>query len=797
MTQAPPGWTGGRALRMFTLAFLAWMLPYGLFTLFVATAELAPPFDAIRPLEPAVAAFTVIVGVIAATAIVLRHRYLLALAAEGGSGETLRIAVRRTLLALPLLLAAYEIVGGALAVAIAASAVGAALPAWSGGPLLATAACLLASWGLILQPLWFLCLDEFGRDFGAALGDRPLVPMWTRSLPGPTNAFIIALVLCLQEYARTGDLHAGTGALAAVLVVYSVALVFINVRYSGNAVHSMNRFLGAPEEVPDGPLRPEALDEVGVLYGRVGTLLARLRASDTRFREFAAAASDLFVETDADLRIRWVSDGAEEVTATPPGWLLGKSIAALSREPFTEGGQAAEIAYASHAPVRDLRLSFDSPAGRRVLRVAFEPYADEAGDFGGYRGTATDLTALLATEDRLREREVQLAQAQKMEAVGQLTGGVAHDFNNLLLVVLGNLELARDEADGALRRELLDQALQASQRGAAMIQQLLSFARRQVLNPEPLDVTERLEAMRGLLRTTLGERIALEIDVAPGLGRPLVDVSQFESALLNLAINARDAMPGGGRLRIAARSRRLEVDADGLVAGDYVVLAVEDTGRGMDAEVLARAFDPFFSTKEAGRGSGLGLSMVHGFVAQSRGRVDLESTPGVGTRVILTFPGEPDAAPEPAVAPSAEAPSRAVLHILVVEDDAAVRATLLAALRTAGHVVTTAEDVSAARDRLAAGAAPDLLLSDVVLPGESGVDFVASVRRERPALPCLLMSGYADRHAAGLPESLRGVELLPKPFRIPELLERIDAVVRGWPAPGGPQADRAVPETRR
>ncbi|MEO8715824.1 MAG: ATP-binding protein, partial [Acetobacteraceae bacterium] len=356
--------------------------------------------------------------------------------------------------------------------------------------------------------------------------------------------------------------------------------------------------------------------------------------------------------------------------------------------------------------------------------------------------------------------EEQLRQAQKMEAVGQLTGGVAHDFNNLLTAVISSLELIQRRSTEEKVQALSRTALRAALRGAELTSQLLAFSRRQTLRPSVVDVAALLAETAELLRRTVGEAIEVVVEAAPGLWLTKVDAAQFQTAVMNLVVNARDAMGAPGRVLLGAENVRIE--AGDPPAGDYVLVRVSDPGSGMTPEVLAHAFEPFFTTKPVGKGSGLGLSMVHGFVTQSGGAIRIESLPGAGTTVRLLLPRVDGAQP---TRPGTDAPMTGEdtpARILYVEDDADVRAAGTEVLRTLGHTVLVACDGAQALAVLHRGAEIDLLLSDVVMPGGlNGAELAVQARRLRPGLPVLLTSGYA---AAALGDASEAYAFIAKPF---------------------------------
>ncbi|HYF87292.1 hybrid sensor histidine kinase/response regulator [Azospirillum sp.] len=379
-----------------------------------------------------------------------------------------------------------------------------------------------------------------------------------------------------------------------------------------------------------------------------------------------------------------------------------------------------------------------------------------ARQFSAYEAATQAMDAArLAVEGR-EQAEHALRQSQKMEAIGQLTGGVAHDFNNLLQAIGINLHVIDSRSDDERITGPARLALQAVERGATLTQHLLAFSRRQQLRPMPVDVAGLVERVSRLLGRTLGQSVRIEVEVAPGLWPAMIDPTQLEMALLNLALNARDAMPGGGMLWITAANRTVAADAvPNLSAGDYVVLKVCDTGTGMPAEVAARAFEPFFTTKEVGRGTGLGLSMVHGLATQSGGGVELDSRPGRGTTVTLYLPR---ALTEPAAAPAGGTGETAANEIgsggdvaagsgcavLLVDDEELVRTATAEYLAQAGFSVREAADAAAALSLLDHGFRPDVIVTDHMMPGMTGLDMARALRARQDATPILMVTGYAQ-----------------------------------------------------
>ena len=390
-----------------------------------------------------------------------------------------------------------------------------------------------------------------------------------------------------------------------------------------------------------------------------------------------------------------------------------------------------------------------------------------------------------AVQERLQVEEA-LRQSQKMEAVGQLTGGLAHDFNNLLTGISGSLELLQTRlAQGRvhdLERYILV-AQGASKRAAGLTHRLLAFARRQTLDPKPTDINRLVASMEDLIRRTMGPAVVLEVVAAGGLWTTFVDPNQLESALLNLCINARDAMPEGGRLTIETSNRWLDdrsARGRDLPSGQYVSLCVSDTGTGMPPEVVARAFDPFFTTKPVGQGTGLGLSMVHGFVRQSGGQVRIYSEQGRGTMICLYLPRhraeahEAESLPDLAEVPRAEQGET----VLVVDDDPAVRMLVAEVLEDLGYAVVEAADGPSALKVLQSDRRIDLLVSDVGLPGGMNGRQVADAGRGmRPGLKVLFITGYAENAVVGNGHLESGMHVLTKPFAMETLASRIKVII--------------------
>jgi signal transduction histidine kinase/CheY-like chemotaxis protein len=422
----------------------------------------------------------------------------------------------------------------------------------------------------------------------------------------------------------------------------------------------------------------------------------------------------------------------------------------------------------------------DGDGGYRLIGVIYDVTAAKAQE-----ATLRDLNETLETriETAIAERtqiEDALRQAQKMEAVGNLTGGIAHDFNNLLTIIIGNVDtVARrlgEEADPRARRAL-DNALKGAERAAALTQRLLAFSRRQPLAPTMIDVARLFAGMSDLLTRSITETVAIQVVAPSDLWSIEADPNQLENVILNLAVNARDAMPDGGRLTIEARN--VTHAPAGIPTGSYVEISVSDDGFGMAPETVERVFDPFFTTKEVGKGTGLGLSMVYGFAKQSGGHIHIDSTLGAGTTVSLFLPRRQGSGQAPAEADTAQAErGRTSETVLVVEDDEDVRAYTVGILRELGYRVIEAFDGITALQVLGRADQPiSLLLTDVVMPYMSGSELAEAARLRRPEIKVLFMSGYT-RDAITRDGRLEiGVELLSKPFTYASLSKKLRAIM--------------------
>ena len=520
-----------------------------------------------------------------------------------------------------------------------------------------------------------------------------------------------------------------------------------------------------------------------------------LRRSKSQIAAILAIAADAIITLDKDLRIAQFNSGAEAIFGYAKDEIVGRSLDTLIPERFRSAhsdhirafaasgvaarrmGVRAEIfgqrkdgsEFPAEASIAQLSVG-DERVYMALLRDITERKRIEemlAQSRADLEVRVAERTKALEQESRRREEtQAALIQAQRMEAFGQLTGGIAHDFNNLLTIVLGNLELLEPKLSGEAERELLGRAADAAQMGARLTSRLLSFARRRRLAPALLNLNDLVLGLAELLKRSLGEHVTLTTVLAGSLWPTRADPSEVENAVLNLAINARDAMPQGGKLVI--ETRNVTVDAaeatPGLRPGDFVRISVSDTGTGMDADTLKRAFEPFFTTKE-GRGTGLGLSTIYGFARQSGGQVTIKSAPGSGTTVNLYLPRDGTAA---ALRSAETAPSVPLSEncetVLVVEDDPKLRELTLQRIEGLGYVVLEAEHAAAAIDVLQREPDIALVFSDIVLgSGISGFELGRWVRANKPDVEVLLTTGYAS-DAAGGERSKDEFEILHKPY---------------------------------
>jgi PAS domain S-box-containing protein len=500
-------------------------------------------------------------------------------------------------------------------------------------------------------------------------------------------------------------------------------------------------------------------------------------AQAAKLRGLLESAVTAILTIDASGAIETLNPATEKMFGYAAEELIGQNIKILMPEPY----QSAHDGYLGNYVTTGIRKIIG--IGREVsgrhkdggvfpIHLAVSEFTAEGKRF--FTGIIHDLSDRKHVEEALRESERRLAHAQKMEAVGQLTGGIAHDFNNLLTIIMGNLELVQDQLDREDLRGLVKKAQDAAELGAELTDRLLTFSKRQQLAPQALGLNELVLSVTEMLRRTLGDHITLTTSLSPDLWLTRADASQFQSAIVNLAVNARDAMPKGGKLIIETRNAVLDANQllGEVAAGEYVRLSISDTGTGMSQETRERAFEPFYTTKEKGRGTGLGLAMVYGFVKQSGGHVALYSELGHGTTFNLYFPRiDGPAEPEERAATERPAAVRTGQVVLVVEDDAGVRELTVARLKAIGYRVLEAPDGRQAIDILKSDAAVDLVFTDLVMPGGlSGRDVALMAEDIRPGIKVMLTSGYAEDLVRDDDPDFAHRPILRKPYRQADLV---------------------------
>jgi PAS domain S-box-containing protein len=504
-----------------------------------------------------------------------------------------------------------------------------------------------------------------------------------------------------------------------------------------------------------------------------------LRRSEEQFRILVQGVTDYAIYLiDPEGYVSSWNLGAQRIKGYAPREIIGKHFSTFyTDEDRAQGLPARGLATAA-------RLGRFENEGWRVRKdgsrfwahIIIDRILDDHGRHIGFAKITRDITAKREAEQELAQTREALFHAQKMEAVGQLTGGVAHDFNNLLMAIIGNLELLTKRVqDDPQAMTLLKNALSGAERGASLTKRMLAFARRQELRPSALDVRPLVRNIAGLMERSLGALIGIDMSFPISLERVLVDGNQLELALLNLVMNARDAMPGGGRIGIAAQS--VQVGAGhplALPEGRYVCLSVSDEGHGMDEATLERAAEPFFTTKGVGKGTGLGLSMVHGLAEQSGGRLVLKSEVGKGTRAEIWLPVAPSEQHAEQPSSPMDEPSRhGQLRVMLVDDDPLILATTSAVLEDIGHLTYEMGSASEALEALFRGVEVDLLITDQVMPAMQGHQLIAQVHGQWPQLPAILASGYTET-----PKDLsESVVRLAKPYGRADLMRAIDKAV--------------------
>ena len=538
-----------------------------------------------------------------------------------------------------------------------------------------------------------------------------------------------------------------------------------------------------PIRAPDGTLTGYAKITRDLTERREAEAL--LRQSQEQFRLLVQGVTDyaIYMVSPDGIVTNW-NAGAERIKGYTPQEIVGRHFSTFYTPEDRERGDPQR---ALETARREGRFEKE---GWRVRKdgtrfwshVVIDAIRDDAGHLLGFAKITRDITERREAQLTLERAREALFQSQKMDAVGQLTGGVAHDFNNLLMAVIGSLELLRKRLpDDPTMLRLLDNAMQGAQRGASLTQRMLAFARRQELNTKPIDPASLVHGMTELLRRTLGPNIAIETKFPLGLRNATADANQLELALLNLTVNARDAMPDGGIITVAAREQKVGPGHDTrLPPGDYINLSVSDCGDGMDADTLARATEPFFTTKGVGKGTGLGLSMVHGMAEQMGGRLMLRSQPGEGTVAEIWLPAGA-VRPRDAVSEMADivAPPAAgrPLRVLAVDDDALVLFNTTAMLEELGHTVVEAYSGDEALAALCSQHI-DVVVTDQAMPKMTGCQLIEEIRTRWPEIPVILATGYAE-----LPGGLKvAAPKLNKPFSERDLAMALAAVKMSLPA---------------
>lgn len=560
-------------------------------------------------------------------------------------------------------------------------------------------------------------------------------------------------------------------------------------------------------EDPDNPMTPitplshrHQHDELGLLrttgnrlIETISRRIQELRESNSaltfneqRFKDYTAAASDWFWEQDETLCFVALENNPESPDFGEAHAWIGKTLWAVVDADLTDPKWLAYLAdLKAHREFRKFRTEHTLPDGRvRKLEISGAPYFDADGNFRGYRGVASDVTEAMRAQE-------QLAHSANLESLGRLTGGIAHDFNNLLAIIQGNLELVEEDLrDQQMPFDRVTSAIQATSRGSELTQQLLAIARRQHLVVTPVDLDQLITRMEKMLRRVLESTIHIETHLANDLWTCAIDISRMENALINLALNSRDAMPEGGMLIIETANITIDPDSAAnfgidVVPGDYIRLTVSDTGVGMPPGVQKRIFEPFYTTKAQGKGTGLGLSQIHGFVKQSGGYISVYSEPDNGTAIRLYLPRSHEVPHDF----TAEAPASAEVtvlpdaRVLIVEDDPDLRSLTRSIVEGLGLKVLESESGEEAIKVAEEADSIDLLLSDIVLTGQmTGRDVGDQLSRRYPDMGIVYMSGYAERALLHLGKSDPETVLLQKPFLKKELINAIVTQLSGLKA---------------
>ena len=538
-----------------------------------------------------------------------------------------------------------------------------------------------------------------------------------------------------------------------------------------NDDEQVSQWVGTNTDIEDQRQAQDALQQLNA------TLEQRVEERTRERNQVWTASQDVLVVTGPDGTFRDVNPAFTRILGFEPVEVIGQHVNRFI---------AAEDVDATHQALRNATGNvveqFENRYRHKHGGVRWFSWTTSSGD-GVIYGSGRHITEEKQARAKLAAAEDALRQAQKMEAVGNLTSGIAHDFNNLLhgmvtAMTVVKMQIAKGKPEAMAK--YVEMALSSAHRATALTHRLLAFSRQQPLDPKPVEVNTLVASLEDLFRRTIGPAIALDTTPCADLWLTRCDHHQLENALLNLVVNARDAMPDGGRLMIAASNRSLTSDdamaqRDAL-AGEFVCITVADSGTGMTPDVLEHAFEPFFTTKPIGQGTGLGLSMIYGFVQQSGGFMAVRSQPGQGTEFDIHLPrysGEPVTAASPAVATSAPAAAGRGRVIQLVEDDAVVRALTVEALEDAGFIVLSASDGLSGLASLMARSDIDLLVTDVGLPGLNGRQIADAARKKRPTLPILFVTGYADKGDVSAADLPAGMKVIPKPYSMDRLIEQV------------------------
>ena len=598
---------------------------------------------------------------------------------------------------------------------------------------------------------------------------------------------------------RSGPLPAGQ---AAVLRISDIVDNFTVLERPLSSVSLISAITSAFRSRQKQFQMRDYLAEIGSRNAELARSQEELRESEAKFQAIADSIDHMVWSTLPDGYHDYYNQRWYDFTGVPPGSTDGAGW----NDMFHPDDQERAWARWRHSletgePYHiEYRLKHRSGVYRWVLGRA-QPMRGEGGAIVRWFGTCTDIQEIVEARDVLAQSRAQLEamveerteelraanehlhQSQKMEAVGQLTGGIAHDFNNMLTGIIGSMDIMRRRiASGRLGDldRFMDAATTSALRAAGLTQRLLAFSRRQSLDSKPVDVNALIGSLGDLLSRTIGEQIALDMRLDAAIPAGIADANQLESALLNLAINARDAMPEGGTLTVATRFATIDAaqaaDMAEAEAGRYVVVGVTDTGTGMAPELLEKVFEPFFTTKPIGQGTGLGLSMIYGFARQNGGHVTIDSAVGKGTTVSIYLPAADRAQAEDA-AVAAAAPQGHGQRVLVVEDDPSVLLLIRDVLEEVGYSAIEASDGASALPILASDVAIDLMISDVGLPGINGRQLADSARLHRPDLPILFVTGYAENAAIRSGFLGTNMAMITKPFSLDDLGQKIGEIL--------------------